>query len=161
MNRQIRQLAAALIALYVILFAALNYWQVDRTEELASQPGNTRALVRQFNTPRGPIISADGVVLAQSVQSPGDSDVKYERRYPTGDLFADVVGYYTFGLGSTQIERTQSNVLTGSTLTQQVRALEDILSPTTDNSGEVRLTMREDMQKVAKFLLGEREGSIV
>ena len=35
MNRQIRQLAGALIALYVMLFAALNYWQVNRTEELA------------------------------------------------------------------------------------------------------------------------------
>jgi peptidoglycan glycosyltransferase len=161
MNRQIRQLAGALIALYVILFAALNYWQVDRTDELESKPGNTRALIRQFDTPRGPIISADAVVLAQSVQSPGDSDVKYERRYPTGDLFANVVGYYTFGLGSTQIERSQSDVLTGETLTQQVRALEDILSPNTDNSGEVRLTLREDMQKIAKFLLGEREGSIV
>ena len=161
MNRKIRQLAGALIALYVVLFAALNYWQVDRTEELASKPGNTRALIRQFDTPRGPILSADGAVLAQSVQSPGDSDVKYERRYPTGDLFANVVGYYTFGLGSTQIERSQSDVLTGETLTQQVRALEDILSPTIDNSGEVRLTMREDMQNIAKFLLGEREGSIV
>ena len=61
MNRQIRQLAGALIILYVILFAALNYWQVNRTEELASEPGNTRALIRQFDTPRGPIVTADGV----------------------------------------------------------------------------------------------------
>ena len=36
MNRQIRQLAGALIVLYIVLFAALNYWQVGRTEELAS-----------------------------------------------------------------------------------------------------------------------------
>jgi len=27
-NRQIRQLAVVLMALYVVLFAALNYWQV-------------------------------------------------------------------------------------------------------------------------------------
>jgi peptidoglycan glycosyltransferase len=161
MNRQIRQLAAVLITLYVVLFAALNYWQVNRSEELASEPGNTRALIRQFDTPRGPIVTADGVVVAQSVQSPGDSDVKFQRRYPTGDLFADVVGYYTFGLGATQLERTRSGVLTGDTFTQQVRALDDILSRNNDTSGEIRLTMRNDMQNVAKFLLGDREGSIV
>jgi penicillin-binding protein A len=160
-NRKIRQLAAALMALYVVLFAALNYWQVNRTEELASEPGNTRALIRQFDTPRGPIVTADGVVAARSVQAPGDSDVKYLRTYPTGDLLANITGYYTFGLGATQLEQTKSGVLTGDTFTQQVRALEDIFSPTIDNSGEVRLTVREDMQAVAKFLLGPREGSVV
>lgn len=161
MNRQIRQLAGVLIVLYVVLFAALNFWQVGRTEELASQPGNTRALIRQFDTPRGPIVTADGVVVARSVQAPGDSDVKFQRQYPTGDLFAHVTGYHTFGLGSTQLERTKSDVLTGDTFTQQVLAIENILGTNNDNSGELRLTMREDMQSVAKFLLGPREGSIV
>jgi peptidoglycan glycosyltransferase len=161
MNRRIRQLAAVLIALYILLFAALNYWQVNRTEELASEPGNTRALIRQFDTPRGPIISADGVILARSVQAPGDSDVKFVRTYPTGDLFAQVTGYYTFGLGASQLEQTRSGVLTGDTFTQQVRALDDLFSRNNDNSGELRLTVRDDMQRVAKFLLGPREGSIV
>ncbi len=161
MNRQIRQLAAVLIALYVVLFAALNYWQVNRTEELAAEPGNTRALIRAFDTPRGQIVTADGVVVARSVPAPADSDVSFNREYPTGDLFAHIAGYHTFGLGSTQLERTRSGVLTGDTFTQQVRAIEDIFSPTQDNSGEIRLTLRHDMQNVAKFLLGDREGSIV
>ena len=161
MNRQIRQLAGVLIALYVVLFAALNFWQVSRTEELAAQPSNTRALVRQFDTPRGPIVTADGVVAARSVQAPGDSDVKFQRQYPTGDLFAHITGYHTFGLGSTQLERARSDVLTGDTFTQQVLAIENILGRSNDNSGQIRLTVREDMQSVAKFLLGPREGSIV
>ena len=33
-NRQIRQLAGGLMACYVVLFVALNYWQVGRQEEL-------------------------------------------------------------------------------------------------------------------------------
>lgn len=162
MNRKIRQLAVMLMGLYVALFAALNYWAVDRTEELASEPGNTRALIREFDTPRGQIVTADQVVVARStpIDDP-DSDVKFQREYPTGDLFAQTVGYYTFGLGSTQLERSQSDVLTGGTFTQQVRALEDILSTQNDQSGEIRLTLREDMQQVAKFLLGQRQGSIV
>lgn len=160
MNRQIRQLAAGLITLYVVLFAALNYWQVGRTEQLESQPGNTRALIRQFDQPRGPIVTADGVVVARSVQATGESDVKFVRQYPTGDLFAHITGYHTFGLGSTQLERTETDVLTGDTFTQNVRAIDDIFNPNIDTSGEVRLTMRNDMQNVAKFLLANREGSI-
>ena len=161
MNRRIRQLAAVLIALYVLLFAALNYWQVNRTEELASEPGNTRALIRQFDTPRGPIVSADGVVTARSIQAPGDTDVRFQRQYPTGDLFAHITGYHTFGLGSTQLERTHSDVLTGDTFTQEMRALGELFSRRGDNSGEIRLTVRADMQQFAKNVLGEREGSIV
>ena len=126
----------------------------NRTEQLATEPGNTRALIRQFDTPRGPIITADDVVAAKSVQAPGDSDVKFERIYPTGDLFAHITGYYTFGLGATQLENTKSAVLTGDTFTQQVRAIEDILSRNNDNSGSLHLSVRDDMQKVAKFLLG-------
>ena len=52
-------------------------------------------------------------------------------------------------------------MLTGDTFTQQVRGLENILSRTNDNSGSLHLTLREDMQRFAKFLLGPREGSIV
>lgn len=161
MNRRIRQLAAVLIALYVLLFAALNYWQVNRTQELASEPGNTRALIRQFDTPRGPIVTADGVVAARSIQAPGDTDVRFQRQYPTGDLLAHITGYHTFGLGSTQLERSRSDVLTGDTFSQQVRALNDLFSRENDQSGEVRLTVRADMQQFAKDQLGEREGSIV
>jgi peptidoglycan glycosyltransferase len=160
-NRQIRQLAVVMIGLYVVLFAALNYWQVDRTEELAGEASNTRALIKQFDTPRGPIVTADGIVVARSVPAPGTSDVKFQRQYPTGDLFAHITGYHTFGLGSTQLEKTRTDILTGDTFTQQVRAVEDILGRSNDNSGEVRLTLRDDMQSVAKFLLGPREGSIV
>ena len=52
-------------------------------------------------------------------------------------------------------------MLTGDTFTQQIRALDNLFSQTNDNSGELRLTLRDDMQAVAKFLLGPREGSIV
>jgi penicillin-binding protein A len=160
-NRQIRQLAVALMGLYVVLFGALNYWQVGEEEELAAEPTNTRALIRQFDSPRGPIVTADGVVVARSVQAPGDSDVRYVRTYPTDDLFAHVTGYYTFGLGATQIEKAYSDVLSGDTFTQQVRAIDDLFASTNDTSGSVVLTMRNDAQEAAKFALGGREGSIV
>ena len=71
MNRQIRQLAFVLMALYVVLFVALNYWQVEHTDELASQPGNTRAKIREFNRPRGPVVTAPCAGGRGPVSRPG------------------------------------------------------------------------------------------
>jgi penicillin-binding protein A len=160
-NRRIRQLSLGLMACYIALFVSINYWQVGRTEELNAQPDNTRQLIREFNRPRGPIVTADGVVTARSVPAEGSLEVDFQRQYPTGDLFANVTGYHTFGLGSTQLERTMSSVLTGTTPEQQLLALPGLLTGQRDNSGTVVLSMRHDLQQAAKFSLGGREGSIV
>ena len=40
-----------------------------------------------------------------------------------GDLFGNVTGYYTFSYGSTQLERTQNDVLMGDTTEQKLRAI--------------------------------------
>jgi len=160
MNRQIRQLAAGLMVCYVLLFVTLNYWQVGRQEELTARLDNTRAIRREFDEPRGEIVTVDGVVAAQSVENPPDSDYTYQRVYPTGDLFAHITGYYTFAFGSTQVERTQDDVLTGDTGEQQLRNLPGIITGA-DDSGTVALTLRSDLQQVAKDALGERPGSVV
>jgi penicillin-binding protein A len=160
MNRQIRQLAAGLMACYALLFVALNYWQVGRQEELNARFDNTRAIRREFENPRGPIETIDGVVAARSVLNPPGSEFKYQREYPTGELYGTITGYYTFAFGSTGLERTQNAVLTGSTGEQRLRNLTGIITGE-DASGSVKMTLRNDLQEVARDALGEREGSVV
>lgn len=175
MNRQIRQLAAGLMACYLVLFVALNYWQVGQEEELNANVENTRAVRREFEKPRGPIVTADGVVAARSIDvaatasgtgqdaeadQDADPDIDRRREYPTGDLLAHTTGYFTLNFGSTQVERTYGDVLTGSTTEQQVRSLGDLLNSEVDNSGSVQLALRHDLQQVAKFLMGGRTGSV-
>ena len=99
---------------YVVLFVALNYWQVGRQEELNARFDNTRAIRREFEEPRGPIVTSDGVVVAQSVENPEDSQFRFQRVYPEGELYGHVTGYYTFAFGSTELERTENDVLTGN-----------------------------------------------
>ncbi|MEM8747610.1 MAG: penicillin-binding transpeptidase domain-containing protein [Actinomycetota bacterium] len=162
MNRQIRQLAVGLMACYVALFATLNYWQIGQEEELNGNIENTRAVRREFSKPRGPIVTADGVVAARSVDDPDpEAEFPQIREYPTGDLLSHVTGYNTLAFGATQVEREFGDVLTGSTTEQQVRSLGDLLSSDVDNSGTVELSLRHDAQNVAKFLLGNRTGSVV
>lgn len=160
MNKQIRRLAVALLACYLVLFVQLNVLAVGRQRELNADPRNSRQTERDFNRPRGSIVAADGTVLARSVTTlPGDQ-FRYQREYPTGDLFGNITGYYTFSFGSTQIERTQNDVLMGDTDAQKLRAISGLFSGE-DATGTVVLTMRPDVQQVAADALGAREGSVV
>ena len=161
MNRQIRQLAVALMVCYVALFVMLNYWQVGRKQELDASFDNTRAIKREFNKPRGEITTIDGTVIAMSVPNPPDSEFTYQRTYPTGDLYGNISGYYTYAFGSTQLERTQNDVLSGATPEQRLRALPDLVTGRTDQSGDVQIAIRDDIQQAAKAALGDREGSVV
>src|SRR3954447_18612007 len=142
MNRQIRQLAIGLMACYVALFVTLNYWQVGRKEQLDASFDNTRAIKREFDQPRGQIVTADGTVIATSVANPPRSAFKYQRQYPTGDLYGNISGYYTYAFGSTQLEKTQDDVLTGNTPEQKLRAVPAIITGDHDNSGTVATTIR-------------------
>jgi peptidoglycan glycosyltransferase len=157
MNRQIRKLAAALIVLYIALFVQLNVLQVGKKQALDNHPLNNRQTIRDFNRPRGPIVTVDGVVVAQSVPTPADPQFKFQRTYPLNDLFSNVTGYYTYSFGSTQLEKTKDAVLMGDTAAQKVSGV----FGGTDNSGKVMLTMRADLQKVAADALGNREGSAI
>ncbi len=162
MNRQIRQLAVGLMVCYVALFVALNYWQVGQKQELDARFDNTRAVLREFNKPRGPIVTADGVVIARSLPNPDpEADSEFLREYPTGDLLSNVSGYFTRDLGTTQLERAYGDVLTGSTAAQQVRSLGDLLGGDVDNSGSVQLTIRHDLQEAVRFFLAGQRGSVV
>ena len=160
MNKQIRRLAVALLACYLVLFVQLNVLAVGRQRELNADPRNNRQTERDFNRPRGAILAADGTVLARSVPTLRGAQFKYQREYPTGDLFGNVTGYYTFSFGSTQIERTQNEVLMGDTSEQKLRAISGLFSGD-DNTGSVALTMRPDVQQIAADALGTREGSVV
>jgi penicillin-binding protein A len=160
MNSRIRRLALALLVCYLALFVQLNVLQAGpKRQELAADPRNTRQTVRDFNSPRGPIISADGVVVAQTVPAV-DSRYDYQRVYPTGELFSDITGYFTLNYGSTRLERTQNQVLAGRTAAQQLQWVTSLFR-NTDTTGAVRTTTRVDLQQVARDALGDREGSVV
>ena len=160
MNKQIRRLAAGLLVCYLILFVQLNRLQVVQRDALVSNTNNNRAVLRDFDKPRGPIVTADGVTIAESVPAAEGDDFDYQRVYGTADLFANVSGYYTYAFGATKLEKKYTDVLTGRTSEQQIRNLTNILSGE-DNTGSVQLTMRADLQLVAKQALGDREGSVV
>ncbi len=161
MNRNIRRLGAVIIGLYLILFVKLNWIQVVQKQSLDSNPLNTAQIRRDYNRPRGTITTADGVLLAQSIANPDrTSEFGRMRVYPEGELFGQVTGYYSFTFGSTAVERQYNSELAGTTFAQQVSGFSDLLIAR-ENVGDVSLTVRKDVQQVARDSLGDRAGSVV
>lgn len=158
MTREIRRMGVVLMALFVALFLNLTWLQVVRGDELANHPGNTRRAVRDFSRERGAITTADGAVLAESV--PSDDSFKLQRRYPEGELFAHITGYLSFKYGAEGLERTYNDELTGRDIRVRLDSIGDAVTEQR-RTADVILTMRKDVQLVAKNALGNRRGSVV
>jgi peptidoglycan glycosyltransferase len=157
-NRQIRRLGVALIACFTILFVQLNYIQVVRQEELNDDPRNSRKIVEEFSRPRGTIISADGAVLARSTES--NDAFKFQREYPEGELFGHVTGYFNFNFGATGLEATYGDELSGRTPEIDLRNVSDLFVDDED-VGDLTITIRKDVQQLARDALGNQAGSVV
>ena len=153
----------ALLLLFALLFGNLFYLQVLDANRLANHPGNTRNAVRDFGQLRGSILTADGVVIAESTRNPKrESKFQYLRRYPKPFRYGHVTGYFSFTYGSTGIERTANSVLAGreGALVVSRDKLEQILSDRIEVS-DVTLTIDDSVQRAAAAALGERKGSVV
>ncbi len=164
MNRQIRLVGVGVMVLFVVLFVQLNYLQVVHAPSLQHNSLNGEQVVKEYNLPRGAILSSDGVTLAQSRRAPASSSFKYVRHYPTGSLFAQVTGYYSFIYGSDGVEKTYDSVLVGTkhhfAVPTNLSQLGNLLtnSPSAQN---VTLTLSDKLQKVARTELAGRQGSVV
>ena len=64
MDRQIRKLGIALLALFLIAFAQVNYIQVFAADRIAEDPANAqRQLIAEYKVDRGSILAADGTTV--------------------------------------------------------------------------------------------------
>jgi peptidoglycan glycosyltransferase len=159
-NKQLRRLGAGLLACYLALFAMVNWVQVFHAQALNEHPTNTRKIVRDFNRPRGQIISADGSVLARTVPSAPGDPFTFQRSYPEGDLFGHITGTFNFNFGATGVEQTYNDQLSGTTVSQEYETLRDLFVDR-QHTGDVTLTLRKDVQQLARDALGEQKGSVV
>jgi len=158
-NARISRVGVALVLCFVALFVQLNRVQVFEADALNHHPENLRALDRSYERSRGIVASADGAVLARSVETPQDAYAR-RREFPEGELFAHVTGFYSFEYGADGIERALNDELAGLTEAQRFTRLADLFVDR-DRSADVTLTLRRDVQEAARDALGTRKGSVV
>jgi peptidoglycan glycosyltransferase len=162
MERQIRKLGLAFVILFAIVFVQIAYVQVVAADRIAAEPGNAARQIRaEYDTERGRILAADGQILAESVEAPRGSVYRYERRYPTGDLFGQLTGFYSRVYGRSGLEQAMNPYLAGTAPELAVENLADLLLGRPKQGGTVVTTLVPALQRAARNALGDRLGAVV
>jgi peptidoglycan glycosyltransferase len=161
-NQPILRLFGLVVLLFALLLAFTSRWTVFEASSLRSNPLNARALLQQERIERGPILAADGSVLARSERSGGSSasEATFERSYPTREEFAHAVGYSYIDLGRTGTEQFRNGLLNGQSETGLQKIL-DQLQGTKARGDTVRTTLNPGAQQVANAALAGHEGAVV
>jgi peptidoglycan glycosyltransferase len=161
MERQIRQLAAALLILLLVLVAQLSYVQVFAAERLADNPANAkRQMIAEYEVDRGSILAADGrTIFAASSKGPGE--LRFQRRYPFGPLYAHVTGYYSFVFGRSELERSYNEFLSGSAPQLLRQTLADMVLGRPRRGASIVTTILPEVQEAAQEALGDLQGGVV
>jgi peptidoglycan glycosyltransferase len=157
MNRPIVRLYGLVVVLFALLVGFTSRWTIFEASSLRDNALNKRQVLEQQHIDRGPIVAADGTVLARSRRR---AEGVYERTYPTGSLFANTVGYYFTNLGSTGVERFRSSALNGQTDTG-LQAILDQLQGHRPRGQKVVTSLDPKAQRVAVQALGEHKGAVV
>ncbi len=164
MNKQVSHIGVAALVLLAALIVGTTYWQTWANAGLAGRQDNDIRLVAQFTIKRGQIYAADGrTLLATNVKKKVGGQTLYFRRYPTGPLFADVVGYSTQSRNRSGLERSYNDFLTGSNanLDTVFRSTLDKLRGSTVTGNDLILTIRPGLQALSRRLLQGKCGAVV
>ncbi|HEX2177304.1 MAG TPA: penicillin-binding protein 2 [Nocardioidaceae bacterium] len=162
MNRPIRLLSIGCILLFMALLLNINYVQFVNAEDLNNNSGNSRVQVAEFSRERGPILVADDPI---AVSRPVNDRFEFQRRYPQAQTYSHLTGYYSYLYGSSGLELTQNEVLSGSDPRLFVNRVVDLVTSEEPQGGSVMLTVERAAQRAAfrglQDLPGAAKGAVV
>jgi peptidoglycan glycosyltransferase len=161
MNRQIRRVAVVVLVAFMALLAAPLYWQVLAADRLANDPRNTRVLIKEYSIERGPIVLANNFEVARSDRSRQRGDpLEFVRRYPQGERYGMVTGFYSLVFGRTLAEQEFNSFLLGRAPEQFAQNVTDLLTARETPGGTLVLTLDRATQEAAEQALGDRKGAV-
>jgi peptidoglycan glycosyltransferase len=156
-NRPILRLYGFVVLLFALLVAFTSRWTVFEASSLRNNAFNARPLLEQQRIDRGPIVAANGAVLARSVRR---SEGAYERTYPLGGEFAQAIGYYFTTLGSAGLESFRNARLSGQSV-GNLQSVLDQLQGKKQRGDKVVTTLDPRAQQVANAALAGHKGAVV
>jgi peptidoglycan glycosyltransferase len=157
MNAPISKLFVVIAIMFAFLIVWTSRWTVFNSKALNANPLNQRTLADEVKIQQGRIFAGDGrTILAKSVPAGGGT---WKRVYPTGSLFAQVVGYHN------ALENQKAG-LEESWLTQlegKNQGLESVFGQTggTQVGNDVYTSLDPAAQRVARTDLAGRAGAVV
>ncbi len=159
MNSPIRRVATLVAFMFTALLAASSIIQFFLADDLRGKPDNRRTLLATYGQPRGTIL-VDGNPIARSVET--QDELKYQRRYPQGQVYSHVTGYFSFMYGSGGgLESAAGDLLSGRSDALFYRRLGDLVTGREPTGVSLGLTIDPDAQKAADDGLGGQRGAVV
>ncbi len=167
LSRRLTALAVLFSVLTAALVTNLSWVQVVDARVLNNHPGNTRGLIAESRNPRGKILSADNVVLADSHPvteadgAGGRTATTWQRTYPKGAYAAHLLGYYSTTYGRTGLEANQNDTLVGKRNFSNWKDVVDNALGRPVSGNNVVLTLNSKVQDAAESSLGSQTGAVV
>ncbi|MFE9255407.1 penicillin-binding transpeptidase domain-containing protein [Streptomyces sp. NPDC006879] len=157
MIRYIRWAAVACVVLLATLLVHTARLQLSRADELASNPANRRAAIARYAQPRGAIL-----VDARPVTGSRDTkeQLRYERTYLNGPLYAPVTGFASQKYGTSFVERAEDALLAGEDPGLRTLPFWHELARTRPAGGGAATTIRAAMQEAAYAGLDGKRGAV-
>lgn len=170
MDRRIRQIAGLITFMLLAVTASAGWVQGLRAEDVAQHEPcdpedptdcarNRFRIFAECRWERGPILSIDGQVLAESRRAPEGRRCLYERTYPTEGLVSHVVGQWSLHFGKTGLEGAYNAELVGDPL--PARSLADLFRRRPRVGDTLVSTIDTRLQSVALEALAGRRGGVV
>ncbi len=159
MNRNIKILLVVFTVCLLAVVVNLTWIQIFGADGINGNAYNKRRLVQEYAVQRGDMLSADGQVLARSVDT--GTEYKWQREYPLGKLFADVTGYDSWRYGRTGLEETFNKELLGLGPQLTVRGLGNRILGASKKGNTLLLSADTGLQRTAAEALGARKGGVV
>lgn len=143
------------MGIFIVLMGYMSWFIQFKSTDVINNSYNSRQELYAEKVVRGKILSAEGDVLAETVQG---ADGKEGRRYPYGNLFSHVVGYSTRGKSGIENLGNLSLLRSNAFITERVK--NDINEE--KNPGDNLVTTLDlNLQQVAYEALGAYDGAIV
>jgi peptidoglycan glycosyltransferase len=158
-NGPLRRLAGVVAVLFASLLASTTWVQFVDADSLDKQPTNSRTLFKEYGRERGPLLVGNATPIAQSV--PVDDQYKYLRKYPGGQAYGHITGFYSIVFGPTGMERAAGDLLSGTSDQLFYRRIGDLLTGQEPQGASVELTIDPKVQSAAWKALGDRRGAVV
>ncbi|WP_060883305.1 penicillin-binding transpeptidase domain-containing protein, partial [Streptomyces caniscabiei] len=157
MTRYIRRAAALCALLLLALLLNATRVQVLQSRAYDDNPANRRPEIARWGQPRGNIM-----VERRPVTGSKDTgeQLRYERTYRDGPLYAPVTGFASQVYGTTFLEHAEDSVLDGSDPLLSFLPLWNDITRDRNAGGSVVTTIQEAAQRAAYVGLGTRRGAV-
>lgn len=157
MTRHIRHAAAFCALLLVALLVNATRVQVVDSRAYDDNPANRRAAIARYDQPRGDIL-VDGEPVTGAKDT--GEQLRYERTYRSGPLYAPVTGFASQVYGTTFLEHAEDDVLSGTDPMLAPLPLWNDITRARNPGGEVVTTIRAAVQRAAYAGLGGKKGAV-